>query len=238
MWSASCSINWTPTEKLVPCSSAAPLRSVRERMSCSLSYQPVVPTTILAPLARQARMFWTTASGVVKSMTASKPMTKGGVSAAALWFSFASRTCTLWPRSAATSATSLPVLPTPRTRMRIRIVLLSVGGDGSCFNVEDCRIGRCEELLMQRTYRLFDVLFVDHEAHINFARTLRDHTDIDVRNRRKDLRCDAALAANILAHQADQGLVALVLYISDAAQLLADCRQRLTGIDCNGDRDF
>ena len=29
------------------------------RISGSLSYQPVVPTTILAPVARQARMFWT-----------------------------------------------------------------------------------------------------------------------------------------------------------------------------------
>ena len=31
-----------------------------------------------------------------------------------------SSTWTLWPRCAATSATSLPVLPTPRTRMRIK----------------------------------------------------------------------------------------------------------------------
>ena len=56
-----------------------PARSYRG----SSSYQPVVPTTIFAPCARQARMFCTTASGVVKSMTTSNPATKGGVSAAA-----------------------------------------------------------------------------------------------------------------------------------------------------------
>jgi hypothetical protein len=49
----------------------------------SLSYQPVVPTTIFAPVARHARMFCTTASGVVKSITTSNPATNGGVSAVA-----------------------------------------------------------------------------------------------------------------------------------------------------------
>ena len=44
------------------------------------------------PVARQARMFCTAASGVVKSITTSKPATNGGVSAAASWFSFASST--------------------------------------------------------------------------------------------------------------------------------------------------
>ena len=48
---------------------AAPRRSARAFMSGSLSYQPVVPMTIFAPVARQARMLVTTASGVVKSMT-------------------------------------------------------------------------------------------------------------------------------------------------------------------------
>ena len=37
-------------------------------MSASLSYQPVVPMTMCAPLARQARMLGMTASGAVKSM--------------------------------------------------------------------------------------------------------------------------------------------------------------------------
>ena len=53
-------------------------RSARPRMSASLSYQPVVPITIFAPVARHARMFCTTASGVVKSITTSKPATNGG----------------------------------------------------------------------------------------------------------------------------------------------------------------
>ena len=75
------------------------IEEASERMSARRGSQPVVPTTMRAPLARQARMFWTAASGVVKSMMTSKPATKGGVSAMESRFSLASRTWTPWPRS-------------------------------------------------------------------------------------------------------------------------------------------
>ena len=96
--------------------------SARARSSERWLYQPVVPMTMRRPLGRQARMLATTASGVVKSMTASKSLRKAGVRAEALGFSREARTRTVWLRSAATSATSLPVLPAPRMRMRMGLV--------------------------------------------------------------------------------------------------------------------
>src|ERR1700751_3782948 len=99
------------------------------------------------------------ACGVVKAMTTSNPATNGGVRADASAFSLASSTCTLWPRSAATSATSFPVLPIPRTNTRIVCAFLSVTLQlNPVRDVEHRLIGVRKEVLVQASHRLFYIL--------------------------------------------------------------------------------
>src|SRR5246127_564445 len=113
--------------------------------------------------------------GVVKSMTTSNPATNGGVNADASAFSFASSTCTLCPRSAATSATSFPVLPIPRTNTRIVCAFLSVTLQlNPIRNIEHRFIGVREEVFVQASHCLLYILLVDHEAHVDLARPLRN----------------------------------------------------------------
>jgi len=63
------------------------------------------------------------------------------------------------------------------------------------------------------------VVFVDHEAHIDFARALRNHPHVDVANGIEDLSGHAVFAANIVADQADQCLFALILHIGELAEI-------------------
>src|ERR1017187_9285963 len=218
-------------------------------MSGSLSYQPVVPTTILPPVASTARIFCTAASGVVKSIATSNPVTNGGVNAPAPEFSSTSSTCTPWPRSAATSETSFPVFPCPSTSIRIATVYRAVpaiavarcksgsslGRNHPGVGVEHGWIGVLEELRVQRPDRLIHIRLLDHEAHVDLARALRDHAHVDVPDRRKHLAGDPAAPANVFAHHADQRLVPFQLHVRHLAQLGADLRQPLVRV--HGYRD-
>src|ERR1017187_567921 len=212
-------------------------------MSASLSYQPVVPTTILPPVASTARIFCTAASGVVKSIVTSNPATNGGVSAVAPAFSSTSSPLTLWPRWAATSATTLPVLPCPSTSIRIATVYRaapaialarcksgsSLGRNHPGVGIEHGWIGVLEELRMQRPDRFIHIRLLDHEAHVDLARALRDHAHVDMPNRRKHPARDPAAPANVLAHHADQRLVPFQLHVRHLAQFAADLRQPQDG---------
>src|ERR1700756_1591416 len=177
--------------------------------------------------------------GVVKSMTTSNPATNGGVNADASAFSFASSTFTLWPRSAATSATSLPVLPIPKTSTRMVCAFLSMTLQlNSVRNVEHRLIGVRKEVLVQASHCLLNIFLVDHEAHVDLAGALRDHPHIYMADRTEDLPCDAVMTTNVLAHQADQRFVALHLHIGDLGQLRADLGQLLVAVDAYRDAHF
>ena len=79
-----------------------------------------------------------------------------------------------------------------------------------CVDVEDGGVGGGEEFFVEGAEGFVYVFFVDHEAHVDLARALRDHADIDVGDRREDLAGDAGLASNVFADQADEGLIAFV----------------------------
>src|SRR6266511_2732217 len=113
----------TPSEKLEAQMKPVPERSTWLR-TCGISlYQPVVPTTMLAPARRVASMLVMTASGVVKSMTASMPASRCRLSAEPLRFSWTSMISQVWPRDSATSATTAPVFPAPNRTNFIEISL-------------------------------------------------------------------------------------------------------------------
>ena len=63
----------------------------------------------------------------------------------------------------------------------------------------------------------FDVFFVDHEGHVDFAGTLRNHADVDVGDGGEDAAGDAVVAADVLAYEADEGFAAFVFDVGDAA---------------------
>src|SRR5260370_7740103 len=126
--------------------------------------------------------------GVVKSITTSNPATNGGVNADASPFSFASSTCTLCPRSAATSATSLPVLPIPKTNTRIVCAFLSVTLQlNAVRNIEHRLIGVRKEVLVQASHCLLNILLVDHDAHVDLPAPLPAHPHIAFPLPTKDL---------------------------------------------------
>ena len=87
---------------------------------------------------------------------------------------------------------------------------------------------------MQRAHRLVSIVFVDHEAHVNFRRALRDHAHVDVPNRTEDTRGHPVLPANILTHHADQCLAAFVFHIGQLAEVRGNLRDLLIRIDGKG----
>src|ERR1700733_9037254 len=188
-------------------------------------------------------MFETTASGVVKSITASKPARTGEVSAAALRFSSSPTTRTLWPRSRATSATRLPVLPRPNTRNSIvlprrRFHGLYVPNRLGGGHIEDLRIGIAEELGVQRPDRLIRIILFDHETHVDFRGALRNHAHVYVPDGLKNPRCDPILAADVLTHHADQRLAPLVLPIRQLAEIGGNLGQLFIRIDGQRNRNL
>ncbi len=73
------------------------------------------PPPCWRPRGRQASMFFSTACGEVKSITASTPASAARVSACPSGFSSILTIFIRWPRSSATPATTDPVLPAPRS---------------------------------------------------------------------------------------------------------------------------
>src|ERR1039458_2475397 len=65
-------------------------------------------------------------------------------------------------------------------------------------NVEDIRVGVLEECGVERADGFVGVVFVDHEAHIDFACALRDHANVNVADGVEDLRGHAALPPDIV----------------------------------------
>src|SRR5579863_8467198 len=92
--------------------------------------QPVVPTTMFLPAWTQASMWASTLWGAVKSMMASIARNFPGVRAAQAGFSAEPATWTWCLRSAATSATTEPVLPRPRMRRFMTLHRLPQRGTG------------------------------------------------------------------------------------------------------------
>src|ERR1700692_2702236 len=130
-------------------------------------------------------------------MMTSNPATNGGVSAEAPAFSLASSTFTLCPRSAATSATSLPVLPIPRTKIRIFPPLSRALHLNPIYHIEHRLVRVRKENPMQAPHGLLHVFFIDHEAHVYLARPLRDHPHIHMADCREDLSRNAVVPANV-----------------------------------------
>ena len=50
------------------------------------------------------------------------------------------------------------------------------------FYIEHAGVGVLEEGGVQGADGFVCIVFVDHEAHVNFAGALRDHADVDVAN--------------------------------------------------------
>src|SRR2546423_308653 len=156
---------------------------------------------MLAPAWVHAMILGITAAGVVKSITQSKSFSVSFVSAAAPAFSSLVSTWTLWPRAAAISATSEPVLPRPRTSRFISELL------------ESFRIYFGEKFSMKAPDHVRHVAFIDHEADVDLRGALRDHAHVHVGDRSENFSCDARHRADVFAHQANDGLASLVLYI-------------------------
>ena len=91
---------------------------------------------------------------------------------------------------------------------------------------------------MEGAHCLVGVVFFDHEAHVDFACALRNHTHINVADGVEDLRGHAVLSANIFADHADQRLAAFVLYIGQLAEVGGDERELVVRIDGKRDTDF
>ena len=70
---------------------------------------------------------------------------------------------------------------------------------------------------MQTADRLLYIFLVDHKAHVDLGRTLRDHAQVDVAKRAEDLSRNAILTADVLSNHTDQRLSPLVLYIGELA---------------------
>src|ERR1700761_4126037 len=90
------------------------------------------------------------------------------------------------------------------------------------FHVENRGVRILEECRMQRAHCFIGIVFVNHEAHVDLARALRNHAYVNVTNRSEDLRGNSVLASNIFAHHTDECLLALVLHIGQLAQVRSD----------------
>ena len=64
---------------------------------------------------------------------------------------------------------------------------------------------------VQRFHRGAQIGFGDHEAQIQQRRALRDHADVDAVERIEDAARHSRRVADIVAHQADDGLIVLDL---------------------------
>ena len=101
-------------------------------------------------------------------------------------------------------------------------VLGAEGGEGAGGEVEDGWVGVGEELGVEAADGFFDVVFVDHEAHVDLAGTLRDHAEVDVGDGGEDLGGHAAVAPDVFADEADEGFSTFVVDVGDLAELFAD----------------
>src|SRR5215468_2832722 len=173
-----------------------------------------------------APMFSSTASGLVKSITTSTLRRRSGVSAPASLLSRDARTCTLWSRARATSSTSDPVLPRPRSR---RFIWTSGENRG-------IRIG--EKHLMKCSHSFVYIVFFDHEADVDLRRSLRNHANVRFWQHAENLCSDAACATDIFTNQADDRFASFILHVRQLFQVGGDCWNRLGGIDCERDTHF
>src|SRR3954452_7466674 len=137
-------------------------------------YPPVEPTTLRTPATTKRMMLGIAACGVVKSMTASISFSVAGVRARPSWFSWLANERTSCPRFFATSATSAPVLPRPRTRILTRTPLGFLRERLSCerlsckgLSCKDLGIHLREERAVQARDYIGHGVFIDHKAYIN-----------------------------------------------------------------------
>src|SRR5579864_1086681 len=226
-----------PTEKFDPKSSAALRSTTSSRTFSRCWYQPVVPTTIGTPASTARMMLGITACGVVKSTITSVCFSRSSVSARPSWFSLPSES-TWCPRSRATSATSAPVLPRPRIR---NLILIPHSTDLSAPTQplrEHLRIHFCKKSCMQSRDYVRHIRLVDDKTDVNLRRPLRDHPDIHVADGPEDFRGNSRCAADVLAHQTNNRLAALVLHVGQPRQVGGDSGNRFIGIHGDGNTDL
>ena len=156
-------------------------------------------------------MLGMTASGVVKSITASKLARNGAVSAEALRFSSSPITRTPCPRSLRNFCHQAAGLAAPQhqeqhpiylSRLSLSASTSKISGSGSTKN------SSCSDRIASSSIILFN-----HETHVDFRRALRNHAHIHMPDRLKDLRGDTVLSADIPADHADQSLAAFIFHI-------------------------
>ena len=84
---------------------------------------------------------------------------------------------------------------------------------------EDFRVGFGEEGVVQAADYFGGVVFFDHESQVNFRRALRDHANLHVFQQAENLGGDAGRVAQVLAHQADDGLASLILHVGQLGKI-------------------
>ena len=142
-----------------------PACSASARISGSLSYHPVIPNAIFAPVAEHARILNRRLRSGEINRTTSNPETNGGVSTESTTFSFASSTYAM-SAFRRNRCHQLAIFPIPKTRTRMYAFLtLKLNPVRNMFHH---RVR--EEVVNAGSHCLFHILFIDVDSYFDLAR--------------------------------------------------------------------
>ena len=93
---------------------------------------------------------------------------------------------------------------------------------GELIPLEHIRVELGEEFGVQGLDRAGEVGFGHHEAEVEQGSPLRNHANIDAFHRVEDAAGDAGRVANVVAHQADDGLAGFDVHFGEFPEFGAD----------------